>query len=74
MFSLFLTELTKHNKMHQHKTSLLPMNSATKTLLLVALGGASLFSCVPAKQYNLLKDNNQSAKRSVAALAAKMIP
>lgn len=62
MFSLFLTELTKHNKMHQHKTSLLPMNSATKTLLLVVLGGASLFSCVPAKQYNLLKDNSQKCE------------
>ncbi len=34
------------------------MNSALKTLSLATLVGLSLFSCVPAKQYNLLKDNN----------------
>ena len=34
------------------------MKGAQKTLLLAALVGLSLFSCVPAKQYNLLKDNN----------------
>lgn len=34
------------------------MSGALKTLSLAALVGCSLFSCVPAKQYNLLKDNN----------------
>lgn len=34
------------------------MNRATKIVLLAAACGATLFSCVPAKQYNLLKDNN----------------
>lgn len=34
------------------------MSGALKTLSLAALIGCSLFSCVPAKQYNLLKDNN----------------
>lgn len=34
------------------------MSGALKTLSLAALVGCSLFSCVPAKQYNLLRDNN----------------
>ncbi|WP_320054602.1 OmpA family protein [uncultured Acetobacteroides sp.] len=44
------------------------MSSALKTLSLAALMGFSLFSCVPAKQYNLLKDNNTKCEEERARL------
>lgn len=45
-----------------NKNTILAMNGALKTLSLAVLGGISLFSCVPAKQYNLLKDNNMKCE------------
>jgi chemotaxis protein MotB len=46
----------------------LTMSGALKTLSLAALAGFSLFSCVPAKQYNLLKDNNTKCEEERARL------
>jgi chemotaxis protein MotB len=44
------------------------MNSAVKTLSFATLVGLSLFSCVPAKQYNLLKDNNTKCEEERSRL------
>lgn len=44
------------------------MNGALKTLSLAVLVGCSLFACVPAKQYNLLKDNNAKCEDERARL------